>query len=82
MLGETLLALQDNGVEEIQSASLYLQTFSDRRQFFLLDEAGRRIDHLDYDGAHARTYQERSEHLSVVEDAPVERRFTDRRRHR
>ena len=54
-LAETLCALEDNGVEEVQGASLYLQTYSDRRQFFLLDASGRRIEHLDYDGAHART---------------------------
>lgn len=80
MLGETLLALRHNGVEEVQGASLYIQTYSDRRQFFLLDDSGRRIEHLDYDGAHARTYQETTEHLSVVEDGPVERHFTGRRR--
>ena len=79
VLAETLFALQDNGVEEVQGASLYLQTYSDRRQFFLLNESGRRIEHLDYDGAHARTFQSRSEHLNVVEEGPVERRFSDRR---
>lgn len=79
-LAETLCALEDNGVEEVQGASLYLQTYSDRRQFFLLDASGRRIEHLDYDGAHARTYQDRSEQLNVVQEGPVERQFTSQRR--
>jgi hypothetical protein len=67
-IDRTLQNLRQNGVEEIQNANIYIFTYADRRQIHLLDEEGRKIEHLTFDGPRERPFRKVTDNVRVVQN--------------
>lgn len=77
-IDRTLQNLRQNGVEEIQTANLYLYMYADKRQIHLLDEEGRKIEHLTFDGPRERAFRKVTDNVRVVQNSGVKIAFADK----
>lgn len=59
-----------NGVDEIQSVTVYLNLFREQRSLHLLDEEGGSIEHLKIDGPTSRRFEPISSGIHIAPRDP------------